>query len=56
MTVRIPVSLGEQGQALADKAVAQQQDILGGHAPVDQQAEDKSPQHSTHTVTHLQTG
>lgn len=36
--------------------MAQQQDVLGGHAGVDKQTQDQSAQHSTHPDTHLQTG
>lgn len=52
----VPVSLGEQRQALADQAVAQQQDVLGGHPLVGQQTQDQSTQHGSHPVTHLQAG
>lgn len=49
----VPVSLGEQRQALADQPVAQQQDVPGAHPLVGQQAQDDSTQHGRHPVARL---
>lgn len=47
---------GDERQALADEAMAQQQNGLRGHALVQQKACYDSPQNTVHSPGHLQAG